>query len=52
MFKVVKYKGKYAIYCSNSCTYEYIGCQKKELEKICERLNKENAINTFDLFYE
>lgn len=52
MFEVVKYKGQNAIYCKNSCTYEYIGKSKKELEKICEKLNKNFQENTFDLFYE
>lgn len=52
MYQLVKYKGKNAIYCKNSCTYEYIGKSKKELEKICKELNKEPQENTFDIFYE
>jgi hypothetical protein len=52
MYQVTKYKGKNAIYCKNSCTYEYIGGKKKELEKICKELNKEPQENTFDIFYE
>ena len=52
MFEIVKYKGKNAIYCKNSCTYEYIGKPIKELKQICKQLNAEPQENTFDLWYE
>ena len=52
MYEIVKYKGKNAIYCKNSCTYEYIGKKKKDLEKICKRLNSEPQEKTLDLFFE
>lgn len=52
MYEVVKYKGKNAIYCRNSCTYEFIGGKKKDLEQKCKELNKQPNENTLDLFYE
>lgn len=51
-YEITKYKGKNAIYCKNSCTFEYIGKSKKELEKICKKLNEAPIENTFDLWAE
>ena len=52
-YQVVKYGSKNAIYCKSSCTYEYIGKSKKELEAICKRLNEaDSEKREFDLFYE